>query len=151
MFIEYPKNMTPQEIFNSIEQILQDLLSIESKGYLNTIDLKQFPVINQFIAILTDSPEFINGFRSMESYKWIYNLLLINLYELSTTLLKNTESEIETDFYNDLLFLNKSKLASMVSTIESIKGHVLRIYVNIKNMKKSRNLSSKKLSTKKKV
>ena len=117
MFIEYPKNMTPQEIFNSIEQILQDLLSIESKGYLNTIDLKQFPVINQFIAILTDSPEFINGFRSMESYKWIYNLLLINLYELSTTLLKNTESEIETDFYNDLLFLNKRLFNSLDPSI----------------------------------
>ena len=63
--IQYPDTMTTQEIVTSIEQILQSLLLIDSEGYLNTIDLREYPVINLFIEYFTISNQYIKGVRSM--------------------------------------------------------------------------------------
>ena len=119
--------MTPQEIFHSIEEILSELRSINAPGYLNTTDLRLFPIINQFIEIFSgsiktkkdrdensDGLKFTTGDRSMDAYKWIYNVLLLNLYEL-TIKLKNelditpdTELGVESDFYADLTLLSRN-------------------------------------------
>ena len=54
-----------------IKTIVRELDSISNNGYLNTLDLRQYPVINTFLNafILTGTNEFDNGEKSMESYK----------------------------------------------------------------------------------
>jgi hypothetical protein len=66
--VNLPENMPLTFALESIQKILQDL-KIDSKGYLNTTDLKCYPIIKELITDFTDEPEYINGLKSMESYK----------------------------------------------------------------------------------
>lgn len=119
ILMEYPNNMTEKEIFDSINKILLDLTSIESKGYLNSIDLRDFPVINLFINFLTKKAKYINGSKSMDSYKWIFNIIILNLYEVTIHLLKNKPEET-SDSYNDLLYLSKKLFNTLDPSIRKM-------------------------------
>src|SRR5260370_6852785 len=54
-------NTTPEELYASIEGVLTELQSITSKGYLNTTDLNNVPIIKHFIKffIKNEITEFI--------------------------------------------------------------------------------------------
>jgi len=56
-------------MYDSIQGFLLEILKINSKGFVNNMDLRQFPVISQFINYFTDKNEYIKGYKVPESYK----------------------------------------------------------------------------------
>jgi hypothetical protein len=99
-----------KEVYNSIQQILLEILKINSKGFINNTDLRQFPVISQLISYFTNKEEYIKGNQVTESYKWILNVLMINLYEFSLKVMSKMESgsEMESDLMIDFEVLSKN-------------------------------------------
>lgn len=74
---------------------------------------------------------FVNGEKSMESYKWFYNIILISLYFLcilSRETESETETETETDFYFNLTELERVLLARLDV---AIRQHLIKIGVSI--------------------
>ena len=71
----------------SITSLLTALDSSTTKGFLPHHDLLKFPVVAEIIPyfILEDmdgEDSYVKGVNSMESYKWLYNLIILNLYYL---------------------------------------------------------------------
>lgn len=97
-------------VYNTIQQILLDIQKIDSKGFVNNIDLRQLPVISQFINYFTDKEEYLKGNKVTESYKWIINVLMASLYEYSLKIMYKLEcdSEMESDLMVDFEVLIKN-------------------------------------------
>lgn len=99
-----------KKVYNSIQEILLDIQRIDSKGFINNRDLQQFPVISQFIKYFTNKEVYIKGNKVVESYKWIFNVLMTSLYEysLKTMYKMEQDSEIESDLMVDFEELVKN-------------------------------------------
>lgn len=97
-------------VYNSVQQILIDVQKIDSKGFVNNTDLRQLPVISQFINYFTDKEEYFKGNKVTESYKWIINVLMACLYEYSLKIMYKMEqgSEMESDLMIDFEVLIKN-------------------------------------------
>ena len=91
------------EIINSIKCQLE---SASNKGFLTSVDLRTFPVISDFLPFFfqselsnltpgSEEEEFLNGGQSMESYKWIYNLIILNLYLILIRILQEAYCELK--------------------------------------------------------
>ena len=67
-------------------KVLLGLESTVSPGYLTTTDFtdsNSFPVVSKLLPCFiqnAETEEFINGAKSMESYKLIYNVVILTLY-----------------------------------------------------------------------
>lgn len=76
-FILHPKkyfyieidNKDPLITYHSIKSILAQIYSIESKGFLNNLNLEGYPVISNFIKHFTKSNDFLRMNKSSESFK----------------------------------------------------------------------------------
>jgi hypothetical protein len=55
--------------FDSIQKIMKQIQSIDSKGFLNHTNLIEIPVISKFVGIFTENDLFIRGEKSSELYK----------------------------------------------------------------------------------
>lgn len=55
----------------------------------------------------------------MDSYKWIFNIIILNLYEVTIHILKNKPEET-SDSYNDLLYLSKKLFNSLDPSIRKM-------------------------------
>jgi hypothetical protein len=84
-----------QERIRVIETSLDSLHSSTSQGFVNNQDLSRFPLVSEILPSLLiaggDSMEYQNGSKSMESYKWIYNLIILSLYQLCLESLHSTD------------------------------------------------------------
>jgi hypothetical protein len=117
------KDSAETEIYVKIYQILNIIESADSRGYVNNLDLIYYPIINAFInnivleqekevtvnnkktTIKYRDPKYYNGIKSHITYRWIYAVLMLNLYTLVELLKHNSDKE--TDFYSDLDIMSK--------------------------------------------
>lgn len=128
--LSFPFILTTRESYEIIKDILAEISKMTSKGYLNTIDLTTFPIFNRLVMELTDTKAYINGSKSMVTYGWLYNIIIIKLYELSIELKTNLEVEgtVETDIYIDLINLCKQLFNSLDP---SIRKHLQKRGISI--------------------
>lgn len=125
--------VTCQERLQKLETVLRILDQVNNKGFLASVDLSdnvQFPVVCDLLpSVILGGTNFVNGEKSMESYKWFYNIILISLYFLCI-LSRETESDTdtETDFYFNLTELERVLLARLDV---AIRQHLRKIGVSI--------------------
>lgn len=68
------------EVLTALSSIITSLESSTTKGYVSSVDLSKYPVISSILPSFTTEECYVNGEDSMESYKWVYNILILNLY-----------------------------------------------------------------------
>ena len=77
-------DLSTEERLTAIIEIMGILDHNTSKGYINDLDLTKYPIISEFLSFFiadeSKAEEFIRGNKAMESYKWIYNIIVLNLY-----------------------------------------------------------------------
>ena len=121
---------------------------VKGKGYLNSVDLTSFPVIRELLPIFIQSTEcegYINGDQSLDAYKWIYNLIILNLYYLTILTIKNADLSLQNaglsrknsdvimeDSVVDLLADLKSYERILFTKIDpSIRHHMRKVGVSL--------------------
>ena len=126
------QDTTIEERIKIIDNVINSLDSTARKGYLNTTDLTDFitfPIVSDLLpSFLPDvnsieTIAFVNGKKSMESYKWIYNIIILTLYyfALDTIQRSSKDLEVEVDLITDL----KTKERILFSRIDtSIRHHL---------------------------
>jgi hypothetical protein len=67
--INYPLDIDCKKAYESIQSFLLDIQKIDSKGFLNTTNLNDIPVISNFIKYFTDNERYISGGKVVDSYK----------------------------------------------------------------------------------
>jgi hypothetical protein len=112
VWVEIDPRESLEKIYCSIQEILKDLQKVESKGYLNHTELERFLIIKDIIGIFTNNYQYTEGCYAPESYKWIYNIIVVSLYEVSMKQLYKFEtdnvSEEDTDLRADYENLTKT-------------------------------------------
>jgi hypothetical protein len=58
-----------KQFYNSLQDLLLSLQSIDSKGYLNKTNLLSFPVIKRILYIFTKDKDYKEGANVVEAYK----------------------------------------------------------------------------------
>jgi len=99
-----------EEILRCVKKVFDCLSSIITKGYLNHYDLSKFPIMSKLIGNFTKNEDYINGQFSHESYKWLYNLIHLSIYNSLIEYedhYKNTHLSLESDRYYDLVLIRK--------------------------------------------
>ena len=128
IILDFDKLLTTQssfDLYTLICKVFNLLKSVDSKGYLNTIDLRSIPLISNFLKdvvweverevngkkVKKRSISHIAGSHSMDTYKWLLNIILLNLFALSYLLVQKINRDEEgygdTDFYDDLMVLQR--------------------------------------------
>lgn len=129
------KGCTLEERYNLIERVLSVLDSATNKGFLTTFNLSCFPLLSEllpsFLLECSDSKEeYINGSKSMESYKWLYNILLIIMYLFCLESLHCTDISVENlDLIADLERLEKEIYGRLDP---SVRQHIQKKGLSIK-------------------
>lgn len=93
--------MTVLERYSLLKRVIEIIDSSTNKGFIPSHDLTKFPIFAELLpSFLLDSSESVVreyqcGGQSMESYKWLYNILCLTLYLfcLETLALKEIEAE----------------------------------------------------------
>ena len=83
---------------------------VESRGFINDMDIKKLPVIKDFVKVFCSDLSRLDGEAIVDLYNWIYNLIMLNLYDYSirmTTEVGNTEYLITEDLKTDYTLLIK--------------------------------------------
>lgn len=156
-FLDILENFSPKEIYNNVKEILDILKGLDSRGYLNTLNIRYYPLINKLIPLVVlekrnkegekikdkkgrtirargREENYINGIRSMVTYRWIYAILILNLYTLVEILRNRLEKEKDTDFYSDLTILSKNLYDSLEPSIRKfLSKRGMSITQNIQN------------------
>lgn len=87
-------NLSNHEVYNAILEIL-DALKVGRKGYLNSFELDQLIFVKYVINQFTESKDFIIGQKRVESYKLIFNIMILDLYELTVSHRKNCSPDFD--------------------------------------------------------
>lgn len=116
LWIDFPSDIDCKKAYESVQLFLQDIQKIDSKGFLNTTNLNDIPVISNFINYFTQDEKYISGNKVADSYKWIFNVLMVCLYEYSLKLMYKIENELEPD--SDLLADFKTLSRNIFSKID---------------------------------
>lgn len=98
--LENRNKLSKAEIFKGFEDILKEFKKLDAKGYLNDCNLRDLPVINEFLEVFTKDEEFIKGSRALEAYKWIFNTIFLNIYLITIYLLKDTLKDFKANEAN---------------------------------------------------
>ena len=129
------QNLTVEECLKTVELIITALDSKTNKGFLSSCDLTLFPVISEILPAFLQPVEdselntYKKGEKSMESYKWIYNIIILNLYSLC---LKTRTRVVEID-QDDVFYDLKSKESELYSLLDqSIVSHLQKRGIRIK-------------------
>lgn len=149
------ENLEIKEVLRCVKKVIDCLSSIIGKGYLNHYDLSKFPIMSKLIGNFTKNEDYINGQFSHESYKWLYNLIQLSIYNSLIEYedhYKNTHLSLEFDRYYDLVLIRKQIYQRLdpsirkglqnigVSLIQNLVCGFDTEYVN-KNLKYNRLLS----------
>jgi hypothetical protein len=100
-------NVTEQ--LKMLGHVQKGLESVGSKGYLNNLDLTSFSVVGKILPFCfnqtngIEALQIINGAKSKESYKWLYNILLLSLYHLCVSSIGQINDELDEDLVSELL------------------------------------------------
>jgi len=117
--------------FKLICQTLVTLDSSTNKGFLTGYDLTTYPIISELLTsfITEDGKEYVNGIESMESYKWIYNIVILNLYVYTLEILSRC---IDNDNLENEMLDKSRELYGRLDP--SIRHHLQRRGISIKEM-----------------
>jgi hypothetical protein len=121
-----------RQTLRGIVETLRGLESLSSKGFLNTQNLNLFPVFSEILPSFLmekDSIVFVNGEKSMESYKWLLNLMLVNLYLLCIEELNKDLTNENPDVVSDLK-VKESEIYNMLDP--SIRHKIQKRGIGIK-------------------
>lgn len=127
-------NLTLSQVLKGINTVILKLESSTSKGFLTSQNLKLFPVICEILPSFLNedelqSKEYISGDKSMESYKWIYNVILLNLYLQCLEILNKDLTKEDIEVVGDL----KAKESEIYSMLDpSIRYHIQKRGIGIK-------------------
>ena len=97
-----------KEQMQIIVEFQKALDSVGRKGYLNSVDLTTYPLVSELLPFFintaseTDYCEFINGSKSMDTFKWLHNILQLNNYLLCLLALKGIQQSCDPDLETDL-------------------------------------------------
>lgn len=124
--------LTVNTVIDKIDNILLTLdtcTGTVGKGYLNKTDLTKFPIIKEILPFFIKTPrdkieqayDFILGDRAKDSYQWIYNLIVLNLYQVCLEQIKNSDPQIaESDLIINLRFREKVLYKRLDPTIRQV-------------------------------
>jgi hypothetical protein len=79
------QGMSVLGVLPAVTDLLIALESGTNKGFLTQHDLSKFPVVSEMLQCFlekVDDESCVKGVESMETYKWLYNVLILNLYVL---------------------------------------------------------------------
>lgn len=141
-FDKIMKEYSILEIYKKVNDILIVLSGLTARGFINTLELEKYPIINQFINTMVMEKEskgkkyrnikYLNGSKSMITYRWIYAIIMINLYTLVVLLLEKESKN--TDLYSDLLSLSEKIYDKLEPSIrKSLIKKGITITHNIQN------------------
>ena len=132
-----PQKYSIEQCLQDVDEVLNVLESTTTKGFITSQDLTKFPIVSEILPLFilpsdeASISEYVCGDKSMESYKWIYNLILLTLYlrciETLHTVdpLELTVKEIVTDL--------KSKELEIYSRLDnSIRSYIQKRGITIK-------------------
>lgn len=108
-------HLNEKNLYEFITGVLGTIQRIENRGFINCSDLSTYPIFKSFLQLLQKEDEIYEENHPDETFKWIYNLILIKLYEM---ILKNFKEEEEKDKANDLNSLAKEIYAKMHTSIK---------------------------------
>ena len=131
------KEYSPRECIEMVEKVINVLESYTSVGFLSTTDLTKFPIVSELLQpfLLSVNPievkEYINGNKSMESYKWIYNLIVVSLYIVCLeSLQSNLANTLDSE---DVIVDLRVKEQELYSRLDpSIRQHIQKRGLSIK-------------------
>lgn len=110
--------------------------------FINTTDISSssFPIVNELVGSFTENEEFVKGLKSPDAYKWILNLILLNLYYLLIKILKKLELELdkalgkESDLFADVLTISRSVYGLLDPSIRKfLERRGIKIVQNIQS------------------
>ena len=122
-----------------LEDTMQVLDSSVGKGYINSLNLAQLPLIKDLLPAFIinyqeESIEYINGEKSMESYKWMYAIIILTLYYLCLSSIEQIE-KVETEDVDvdvDVLTALKITEGNLWGRLDSsIKHHIRKPGVSL--------------------
>lgn len=121
------------ECIELIESIKSRLESSTSKGFLPSVDLTKFPIVADLLQPFLQGSEsevkpYITGNKTMETYKWIYNIIILILYLTCLESIGGTNS-IESDELIELKCLEKDLYGRLDP---SIRCYIQKKGINIK-------------------
>lgn len=121
--------------FKLIENSVTKLGPFVKKGYLNKVNLKEFPILENLISNFTDNNEYIKGHLTFESYKWLFNIVILaltkSLLEIELVL-KEMETFNNEDFLIDVINLKKQLFQKLDPSIrKAIMKRGISIIQNI--------------------
>lgn len=111
------KILSALDKYEQIKKLLATVDSSANKGFLISHDLQSFPIISELLPSFLQCETkaavvaFTAGDKSMESYKWLYNFILLTLYllclESQNTIgiseeLQTELTELEKEIYDRL-------------------------------------------------
>jgi hypothetical protein len=117
--LEVCNKITTNDRLELIRDFLKCLDSSVANGFLTHTDLVRFPIISEFLSCFVDREKdlsFVDGLNSAECYKWIYNVLNINLYMLCVDSIKIPEL-VQQDVLTEFKNMEKELLGRLDSSI----------------------------------
>jgi len=113
-----------EKLISDVNSIMKELSIVLDSGYLNDIDLGNYPYLGELIKYFTNNEDYINGLFSHESFKWLYNIINLSIYNylieyeyyykskynIDPKFDKynyNLDDYNDNDFYHDLINLRK--------------------------------------------
>lgn len=114
-----------ERLIIDVNSIMKELSIILDTGYLNNNDLSKFPYFGDLINHFTNNEDYINGLFSHESFKWLYNLINLSIYNYLIEYESDYKNKFnidpnfdkynynlddynDNDFYHDLIKLRKN-------------------------------------------
>lgn len=125
----YLKQGRIESCIELIDDVLSVLTGTTSKGFLTSHDLTNYPIVSDLLPsfLSVAGEEYVSGGKSMDSYKWIFNL---NLYCLCIeTLNSQGTTEQQEGSVEDL----KAKELELYSLLDlSIRYHLQKRGISVK-------------------
>lgn len=123
------KSLSPVDFITGLRNFLVTLDSSTCRGFITGYDLRKYPIISDILPCFTSEEKYISGAKSQESYKWLYNLIHLNLY-MSCVEKLQTSDLIECNTLQDLKVLEKELFGRLDS---SIRYYLQKRGVSIQN------------------
>ena len=116
LFNFHPNNLNVDKLdirslIESIEFVVMQLMSVTDKGYLNNQDLSSYPIFSDLIENFTEDEEYIRGKFVHISFKWLYNMIYLSIYNYILEYEKQngfkilSKFQVPDDSYYDLMEL----------------------------------------------
>ena len=127
---------TVEQCLGLVENIIAVLESSTSLGFLPTLDLRKFPIISDLLQPFllsvkeNEVEEYVCGDKSMETYKWLYNLIILILYQICIETLSSIDLSVANTEKIEELKLTENEMYSRLDP--SIRQYLQKRGISIK-------------------